>query len=158
MEYQMICKELHSVIDDLRSAKNDLIQKRQNHELSRVEVDNAFDKIQNHITYIHKLFVTDCYEISNHIYNSHIYELASRAKREIIKMETQKTLLQFVTEFKDNLDPLIIRKIIFEDSESLANIKDGFSDNYLTVDSYGNLERNMNFIKQYILELFGFKN
>jgi len=158
METYNIYKELQSLIDDLHCDTNELIRKRQNHELNRVDIDNAYDKIKDHMEFIHQLFIKYCYEIINNVYNSHQFELASIKNLEIIKQETQQELYKFINTFKDELRPNIIYEIIFniEPLEERKKIKDGYEINYLTINNIGNIHQNIYYMKKYILELFGF--
>lgn len=157
-DYLIMHNELQSMIDDLHCMTNELIHKRANHELRRVDIDEAYDKIKDHIEFIHRLFIKDCFEIINNIYNSHEFELASASNLELIKIETQQALQRFVIDFDKDIRPLIIYKIIFgnESIEEKIHIKEGYDKDYLTIDNVGYVHQNMYFMKKYILELFGF--
>jgi len=157
-DYLIMHNELQSMIDDLHCMTNELIQKRVNHELRRIDIDEEYDKIRDHIEYVHQLFIKDCYEIINNIYNSHVFELASYTNLEYIKIETQQALQRFVNDFDKYIRPLIIYEIIFgnESIEEKIHIKEGYNKDYLTIDSTGCVQQNMYFMKKYILELFGF--
>ncbi len=159
-DYLIIHNELQSLIDDLHYMINELIQKRANHELRRVDIDEAYDKIKDHMEFIHRLFIKDCYDIINNVYNSHEFEYASAVNLELIKIETQHTLQQFVIDFKNELRPLIIYEMIFgmESIEEKVYIKNGYLKDYLTIDNTGYIHQNIYFMKRYILELFGFIN
>lgn len=159
-DYLIMHNELQSLIDDLHNDTNELIKKRANHELNRVDIDNAYDKIKDHIEFIHQLFIKDCYEIINNVYNSHEYELASVANLKLIKIETQQALQRFVIDFDKDIRPLIIYEIIFgnESIEEKIHIKEGYDKDYLTIDNVGYVHQNMYFMKKYILELFGWND
>lgn len=159
-DYLIMRNELQSLIDDLYCMTNELNQKRANHQLSRIDIDEAYDKIKDHIKYIHQLFIKDCYDIINNVYNSHKFELASASNLELIKIETQQALQRFVIDFDKDIRPLIIYKIIFwnESIEEKIHIKEGYYKDYLTIDNTGSVQQNMYFMKRYILELFGFDN
>jgi hypothetical protein len=158
-EYLIITNELQSLIDDNHQAIHDLIQKRANHEINRSDINELSDNIQNNIKFIHEMFVNDCYKIIDNILESHIFEMASSVNFEIIKEETQQALYHFVNTFKNDIRPTIIYEIIFNSEQSFdekLNIKNGYLNNYLTIDTYGNVKQNIYYMKKYILELFGF--
>lgn len=159
-KYHIIYKELQSLIDDLNISKNDLIQKRVNHEINRKDIDEAYNKIQNHIKYIHEVFVNDCYFIMNDILESHIFEAASYKNLYSIKVETQQALYHFIYTFKGDIHPTIIYDIIFKSVQSIdekRNIKYGYDNEYLRIDKDRfNVIQNIYYMKKYILELFGF--
>lgn len=159
-DYLIMHNELQSLIDDLHNTTNELIMKRANHELRRVDIDEAYDKIKDQIEFIHQLFIQDCFGIINSIYDSHEFELASAANLELIKIETQQALQRFVIDFKNELRPLIIYEMIFgiESIEEKIYIKNGYLKDYLTIDNAGYIHQNIYFMKRYILELFGFSN
>ena len=159
-DYLIMHNELQSLIDDLHYMTNELIQKRANHELRRIDVDEAYDKIKDHMEFIYRLFIKDCYDIINNVYDSHVFEYASAANLERIKIETQQALQRFVIDFKDELRPLIIYEMIFgnESIEEKVYIKNGYLKDYLSIDNTGCIHQNIYFMKRYILELFGFSN
>lgn len=159
-KYHIIYKELQSIIDDLHASKDDLIQRRINHEINRKDIDEVYNKIQNHIKYIHEVFVNDCYFIIDDILESHVFEAATHKNLDSIKAETQQALYRFINDFRDNINPKIIYDIIFRSEQTIdekLNIKNGYDNEYLRVDiNRSNVIQNIYYMKKYILELFGF--
>ena len=121
------------------SIEHDLNEIHSGH-LLLIEREGIRSNIYEKRIQLHKEFYNSCMQIMNDIYSSHVFEYASSKNFELIKIETQQSLLLFYNRWQHKINKSYFDIVLIYElnDEIYQNIKNNIylSEDYLYLDNY----------------------
>lgn len=152
--YESACFELNNLLEDLRYNKDLLFEFKQNH--TKIEYENRCESIQKMIHDVHIKFIELCANILNLVYAQHEFELATEQNFDIITNESKIMLQELVCTYKNDINPLEIKELMYDSLNYEDRDKIFYCNKYLTFNCQTyQVELHPQYMTKYILELFG---
>jgi len=150
------CSELDDILKGVEEDKNYLISLISEHHGNLQDREYIRSCIDEKLFSFHNVFLHQCYQMIEDIYNSHNFEVASEQNLFIITFETKQKLFEFymIYQYQLNLDYFdkVIKNIYNDDNYNFIKSNNKF-DNYLELESNTNLKADHKIIISYLYQL-----
>jgi hypothetical protein len=150
------CSELDDVLKRVEEDKNHLISLISEYHGNLQDREYIRSCIYEKILSFHNIFLHQCYQMIEDIYNSHIFEVASEQNLFRITFETKQKLFEFymIYQYQLNLDYFdkVINYIYNDDNYNFIKTNNEF-DNYLELESNISLKADHKIMISYLYQL-----
>ena len=150
------CSELDDILERIEKDKNYLISLISEHRGNLQDREYIRSCIDEKLFSFHNVFLHQCYQIIEDIYNSHNFEVASEQNLFIITFETKQKLFEFymIYQYQLNLDYFdkVIKNIYNDDNYNFIKTNNKF-DNYLELESNTSIKADHKMMISYLYQL-----
>jgi len=148
---------LDDLLHELDIKNSDLLIKRNEHRISMLEKEQAYEAINILIDKIHQQFITCCADAANDIYHQFEFLMATESSLTLLAVKTKEQIFNLFREYQQRLNPIRIQNLIYNNASAAYKESIQDADKYAVLNPRTmQVDLNTHYLEKYILELFGY--